>query len=641
MKILHVEDSAEDAELVHVMLTEEWRDCAIDVTSDLNEFAAYLAGKNYDLILSDYSLGSFTGLDALRMAQERSPATPFIFLSGTIGEDRAIEALQAGAKDYVIKDRMKRLVTAIHRALRDADGQRKREQAERHIRKQAEVLNKARDAIIITDLSGVVSSWNQGAERITGWVSQETLGRPLEDVLGSGGYDALQKAKAFLEKAGDWRGELRLEAKNGRPLVVELGITVIRNDSGEPESRLCIGTDITEKKALEEKFLRVQRLESIGMLASGIAHDLNNVLAPILLAAPMLRDHVSDPADASLITTLEKSVERGAGLVRQILSFARGVGGENQEIQVKHLLRETLSVIEETFPKNIRLKHSAEPSLWPIVGNPTQIHQVLLNLCVNARDAMPDGGTLILRAENCFLDAATAATLEGAQPGAWVVLHVEDTGTGISLQTLARIWEPFFTTKEAGKGTGLGLATVRGIVENLKGFIVLKTEPGRGTSFRVYLPAAAMSDSKTADSSALSFAIRGHGELILVVDDETQIREAAVATLTHYGYRVLLAKDGTEALALFAAKTDEIALIITDYNMPNLDGGALTKVVHQMNSRVKILAMSGNNDGRSLHGHSLGHAVMQKPFKGEALLLAVNKLLCPEEEPHPAYPEFA
>ncbi len=628
MKILHVEDSLEDAELVRVLLTDEWPECAIDVTANSLDLAARLSREKYDLILSDFSLGSFTGLDALRIAQEATPGTPFIFLSGTIGEDRAIEALQAGAKDYVIKDRMKRLITAIHRALRDSQNQRQREAAERRIRKQAELLNKAHDAIIVTDLKDVVTFWNHGAERLTGWTADETIGRNFEEILGMGVHDELEKGRIALRKADEWRGELRPENKSGKALVMELSVTVIRDDAGEPESRLCIGSDITAKKELEEKFLRVQRLESIGMLASGIAHDLNNVLAPIFLAAPMLRDHATDPVDISMITTLEKSAERGAGLVRQILSFAHGVSGENQQLQVKHLMRDTISVIKETFPKNIRLQHSVAANLWTITGNPTQIHQVLLNLCVNARDAMPDGGTLIFRAENCLLDEVAAQAIEGAQPGPWVVLHVEDTGIGIPPQTLARIWEPFFTTKGVGKGTGLGLSTVRGIVENYKGFVVLNTEPGRGTSFRVYLPAADVAEIDDSDSSTHPFAVRGNGELVLIVDDEVRIRETAAATLAHYGYRVLIAKDGTEALALFAARTNEIGVVITDFNMPNLDGAAVAKVVRQMNPKVKILAMSGmNSGGRSPQMQSFEGPFILKPFKAEALLLAVDKLL--------------
>jgi two-component system cell cycle sensor histidine kinase/response regulator CckA len=631
MRILHIEDSAADAELVRVMLTEEWPDCVIDVITNPLDLVARLDKETYDLILSDFSLGSFTGLDALKIVQERIPGTPFIFLSGTIGEDRAIEAVQAGAQDYVIKDRMKRLVTAIHRAIRDSQERRHREVAERRIREQADLLNKARDAIIVTDMDGLVTFWNQGAGRICGWTSADVMGRRLDDVLGTGVHADLEKARIALEQADEWRGELRLHDNKGKGLVLELSATLIRDGVGRPRSRLFMGTDVTAKKSLEEQFLRVQRLESIGMLASGIAHDLNNVLAPIFLAAPMLRERASDPGDIRMITTLEKSAERGAGLVRQILSFAHGVSGANQIVQVRHLMRDTTSVISETFPKNIRLEDSIGADLWPVMANPTQIHQVLMNLCVNARDAMPNGGKLRLRVENCMLDDLAAKEIDGARPGAWVVLHVEDTGSGIPPDVLAHIWEPFFTTKEVGKGTGLGLSTVRGIVENHKGFISLKTQPGQGSVFRIYLPAADVVDRGSDTGSVHPFAIRGNGELILIVDDEPQIRDVTAATLSHYGYRVLIAKDGADALALFATRTGEIAVVITDINMPNLDGATLVNVLRHLNPKVKILAMSGLASGTlDPKIQKLAGAVMLKPFRAEALLSAVNRLLHPE-----------
>src|SRR5580658_5331902 len=257
-----------------------------------------------------------------------------------------------------------------------------------------------------------------------------------------------------------------------------------------PQARMADGPDGAARKRLDQQYQRTQRLESIGMLASGIAHDLNNVLAPIILAAPVLREHATNPEDLRIITSLEKSAERGVELVRQILSFAHGAGSVQQIVQIKHLLQEALTVAGETFPKNIRVEDNFPGNLWPIMADPTQIHQVLLNLCVNARDAMQDGGTLWLSAENCLLDEVTARKIGGARPGAWVVLHVEDSGTGIPAEALSQIWEPFFTTKGEGKGTGLGLSTVRSIVENHNGFISLKTQPGRGTIFRVYLPAA-------------------------------------------------------------------------------------------------------------------------------------------------------
>jgi two-component system cell cycle sensor histidine kinase/response regulator CckA len=751
MKILHIEDNREDAELVRLLLAEEWPDCAINVVANREAFMSGLEAGDYDIVLSDFSLGSFTGLDALAIVRERLPATPFIFLSGTIGEDRAIEALQAGAQDYVLKDGMKRLISAIRRAQRESEERRKRRtaeqasarfamllestpdfvgmcafdgqifyinraglemaglpndhdagllrmvdlhpkeahelilregipaamrdgtwvgqtvlqsrdgrqipvsqiiiahkavegmhgylsiimhdltghhDAERRIREQADLLNRARDAIIVTDLGGNVTFWNQGAERISGWESDEVIGRSLDNVFGFVAHAEIEMAGKALEGADEWRGEFRLHSKQEKLLVLEMSATLIRDHAGKPTSRLFIGTDVTAKKSLEEQFLRVQRLDSIGMLASGIAHDLNNVLAPIFLAAPMLREHVSNPVDLSMIATLEKSAERGAGLVRQILSFAHGVSGDLQLLQVRHIIKETGSVMKQTFPKNIRIEESVAEGLWTIRGNATQVHQVLLNLCVNARDAMPAGGKLVLRAENCLLDDIAAKSIQGATSGAWVVLHVEDTGTGIPPEVAEHIWEPFYTTKDTGKGTGLGLSTVRGIVENHKGFVDLKTEPGHGTAFRVYLPAAEVGSNEGGSNSAHPFVARGNGELILIVDDEAQIREITAAILSQHGYRVIIAEDGTDAVALFAPRCEEIRIIITDLSMPNLDGASLANVARHLNPKIKILAMSGlasgglNNDMRQFAG-----AFLVKPFKAEVLLDTVNKLL--------------
>ena len=390
------------------------------------------------------------------------------------------------------------------------------------------------------------------------------------------------------------------------------------------------GADSVAKKRLDEQYLRTQRLESIGMLASGIAHDLNNVLAPIILAAPVLREHATNPDDLRMIMSLEKSAERGVELVRQILTFAHGAGGAQERVEVKDLLQEALAVTSETFPKNIRMEHSFPANLWPIMADPTQIHQVLLNLCVNARDAMPAGGTLSISAENCLLDEVSSRKIDGARPGAWIVLHVEDSGMGIPAETLTHIWEPFFTTKEAGKGTGLGLSTVKSIVENHNGFISLKTQAGRGTTFRVYLPVAEASGKKGGIEMVPAKGERGHGELVLVVDDEPQIRDITAAMLSRNGYRVLTASDGAEAVALFATRCGEINVLITDLVMPNIDGAALANIAQHLNPSVKILAMSGlSSAGRSGKMERYGGAFLFKPFKIQALLDAVNNLLHP------------
>ena len=410
-----------------------------------------------------------------------------------------------------------------------------------------------------------------------------------------------------------------------------MSATLTRSETDRPKARPEPVPEMAAKKRLDDQFLRAQRLESIGMLASGIAHDLNNVLAPIILAAPVLREHATNPDDLRIISSLEKSAERGVDLVRQILTFAQGVGGGHQLVEVKHLMQETTSVVGETFPKNIRVVDNVPADLWPIMADPTQIHQVLLNLCVNARDAMPSGGVLTIKAENCLLDERGAKKIDGAMAGAWLVLHVEDTGTGIPPEALGHIWEPFYTTKDADKGTGLGLSTVRGIVDHHRGFISLKTQPGRGTTFRVYLPAAEIPAKSGHLDPVRPCAVRGNGELILIVDDEAQIRDITAAILSRHGYRVLIAGDGSEAVALFASRSSEISVVVTDMSMPNLDGAVLANIVQHLNPLVKILAMSGlsSNGGESKMRQFTG-AFLFKPFKVEALLQAVNQLLHPE-----------
>ncbi len=412
---------------------------------------------------------------------------------------------------------------------------------------------------------------------------------------------------------------------------MDVSATLLLSDSDRPKVRADVAPDMSAKRRMDEQFLRAQRLESIGMLASGIAHDLNNVLAPIILAAPVLREHATNPDDLRIITSLEKSAERGVDLVRQILTFAQGVGGGHQLVEVRHLLQETLSVISETFPKNIRLVDDFSADLWPTMADPTQIEQVIMNLAVNARDAMPNGGVLSLKAENCMLDERAAKKIEGAMAGAWLVLHVEDTGTGIPPEALGHIWEPFYTTKDADKGTGLGLSTVRGIVEHHRGFISLKTQPGRGTTFRVYLPAAEIPAKTGHLDPVRPSSVRGNGELVLIVDDEAQIRDITAAILSRHGYRVLIAGDGSEAVSIFAARSSEISVVVTDMSMPNLDGSVLANIVQHLNPAVKILAMSGlsSGGGESKMQRFTG-AFLFKPFKVEALLQAVNKLLHPE-----------
>jgi len=387
---------------------------------------------------------------------------------------------------------------------------------------------------MIENLAKEITLWNRGAEEIFGWTAAEALGQSPEKLLGVDSHDALSALRVAVERDGYWNGEIQLKNREGRNLIVDSRTTFVRDEAGRPRARLSFFADITEKKLFEEKFLHAQRIESIGMLASGIAHDLNNVLAPIMFAAPLLRESLSTPRDLRILDTFKQCAERGTGLVKQILGFVHSTAGDTQPTQVKHIARDIINIIEETFPKSIELQQTIPSDLWPVLGNATQIHQVLLNLCVNARDAMPQGGTLRVTAANRRLNAAEADAIPGARPGAWLVLEVADTGTGIPPEVLERIWTPFFTTKGIGKGTGLGLSTIRGIVVNHHGFTELHTKVGRGTTFRVFLPAVESESPQTISASPFDMP-DGHGELILLVDDDTAIRDIGTAILEKHG----------------------------------------------------------------------------------------------------------
>lgn len=420
-------------------------------------------------------------------------------------------------------------------------------------------------------------------------------------------------------------GERHHCRKDGSVLIVEVYSHPL-NFADRP-TVLVIANDITEKKRLEEKFLRAQRLENLGLLAAGIAHDLNNVLSPVLMGATLLRLRATNPADVPILETLEKSATRGANLVRQILSFARGAG-ENALIQPKHLLRDIAELIEETFPKSIQFDAAIPKDLWTIHCSPTQFHQILLNLCINARDAMPHGGTLHLSASNRRFSLVTDSTPAGIQPGPYVVIEVGDTGSGIPPEIIERIWEPFFTTK-GEKGTGLGLSTVRGIVHDHGGTITVDSRIGHGSTFRIYLPAAdASAEPSTTPLHTPPLPV-GRGELVLVVDDETDIRNLVATVLTQHGYRVLLAANGTEALTLFTPRATEIPLVISDIRMPELDGPALAHALPRFNSAVKILFITGApsiQKGGSLPPHM---PLLTKPFSPTELLTQVDHLLHP------------
>src|SRR6266511_2770871 len=491
LRILHLEDDPADAELIRVKLKAMDIACAIERVETKADFLARLEQQCFDLIISDYTLPGFDGRSALKIARQKCPEVPFIFVSVTIGEEVAVDSLKQGATDYVLKDRLSRLVASVQRAMREAQERAERRQAEMKVREQAALLDQATDAIFVRDLEQRITYWNKGAERVYGWTEKEALGKRAAELLYKEDSPQRQEIwKAVLEK-GEWVGELRQVTRTGKEIIVESRRTLLRDGEGKPAAILNINRDITEKKQIEAQLLRAQRMENIGSLAGGIAHDLNNMLGPILVVGHLLRDKLPSPEDRKILDTATASAQRGADMVKQILTFARGVTGEPMVLQIKHLVGELVKLAQDTFPQSIIIRTEIAEGLRPILGDVTQLHQVLLNLCVNARDAMPDGGTLAIEAENIVLEKKRIPMQEQPLSGAYVVLSVSDSGGGIHPDLLDKIFEPFFTTKGTGGGTGLGLSTVRSIVRNHGGFFEVFSQVGSGSTFKIYLPVSA------------------------------------------------------------------------------------------------------------------------------------------------------
>ncbi len=424
--------------------------------------------------------------------------------------------------------------------------------------------------------------------------------------------------------------EKQLFRPDGSRVWVLVGYVLVGRNR---ETALGFILDLTERKQLQAQLLRTQRLESLGTLAGGVAHDLNNILAPILMAAEVLSLNRSRPSDEKMLATIKDSAQRGAAVVKQLLTFARGADGKKVTLQVGTFASEMVRIARETFPKSIVIKSSTAEGLWPIQADPTHLHQVLLNLFVNARDAMPEGGVLSLNVQNMRFSEADPAVPHNAKAGPYLLLEVSDSGTGIPPEIIDRIWDPFFTTKEVGHGTGLGLSTIMGIVKAHDGFVSVSSEPGIGATFKVFLPASPGAQTE-ADTFLLSEIPRGNGEWILVADDEETIRDVTRETLTHHGYQVETAANGTDALVAFIQAEGKFKLVLTDIMMPLMDGLALARAVRRIEPEVKILCSSGlEKDGRAAELRRMGVTqILPKPYPRETLLRAVHRELGPVTE---------
>ena len=506
-----------------------------------------------------------------------------------------------------------------------------RREAEKHLRLQGAALEAAANAIVITDRNGTIEWANPAFTTLSGWSLAEAAGKNPRDLVKSGEHDAAFYGQMWeIILAGKvWRGEIVNRRKDGAHRTEEMTITPVRNERGEIDHFIAIKQDITDQKAMETHFLQAQRIDAIGTLAGGIAHDLNNILTPILMVTSVLKKKVSDDADRELLAITESSAQRGAEIIRQLLTFSRGQNGERSAVQARHLINEMGRLMRETFPRDIDIRMKSPTDLWTVVADPTQLHQVLMNLCVNARDAMPTGGHLTITAANATFAEGEPTLPPDAKPGPYVTIFVSDTGHGIPPEIRHRIFDPFFTTKPIGKGTGLGLSTVLGIVRNHGGFIHLDSTSTAGTTFKIYLPAIPDGVEAVVSLPEIVASPSIDRKTIMLVDDERCVRDTMRVFLERQHYLVVTAGNGKDALAQYLRHGTSISLLVTDLMMPVMDGLTLIRTLRAIDPNLKIIPMSGLTEViQTEELHALGVSdLLIKPFEGSVLLSTITRLL--------------
>lgn len=759
--ILHLEDSPTDRELVQELFRTDGLVCQFQAVETRAAFEAAMEKGEFDVILSDYSLPGFDGMTALALAQQRRPQVPFIFISGVMGEERAIESLKNGATDYVLKQRIERLTPSVRRALRevvereqlretetrlrqseeqlrqitenvsdwilvfDAEGRctyanpaclaacdappggpcpdfwshldgdeaaRVREEftravrtgsmrrvefrlrtgathrsiesqinlacddkgartgvilvcrditerrlAEEQLRAQAAVLDKATDAIIVCGPEEEIIYWNKSAERLYGWSAAEARGRSLHTLLHPAPPPQLGEARHAVQQRGEWHGELRQSAKNGSAVVVQSRWTLFRDDAGRPQSLLVVNTDAQNLQVNEAQFLRTQQAASLATLADAMARELHAAIEPMLLSSQLLR--LRTRADSShWPESPDARPGRVADLMQQVEVLARPLRSERMEFAVNSIVEEAGRNLRQSVTPGIAITITAQEDLWAVAGDPESLRQAVMNLCVNAREAISEAGRIEIIAENLPLKETDPRLRNGGRPGLHVVITVADTGCGIPPHDLERIFTPFFTTKNQGQSVGVGLTAVQAIARAHGGFVTVDSEVQRGSRFRIYLPAISSSIAPDKAQPRRSFP-RGNGECILLVDDEAPFREITQVTLEKYGYRVITACDGSEGMALYTRHRQEIQLVLTDIVMPVMDGAALIRSLHKMGAPVRFLAVSGLVEREKVMVTTAAPGVhvefLAKPFSTEKLLTLVREVL---QRPLPVAP---
>ena len=610
-----------------------------------------------DLIILDVMMPGMNGYEVCDRLKtdSRLKEIPVIFISALEETDDKVKAFSTGGVDFLSKPfepqevlarvnthlKLRRLQLSLKQAYEQVEVRIKErtyelEEATRSLRaseiKYRELVESANSIILRLNQEGHVTFFNEYAQKFFGYTQEEILNQPalgtivpLTDFSGRDLRRMIMDICAHPELyASNQNENIR---RNGERVWIVWTNKPIYDAQGQLSEILCIGNDITEQKRLESQLLRAQRIESVGRLANGVAHDLNNVLTPIQMFLELLREKLADPEDIDALELIRNATQRGSQIVQQLLVFSRGTSGTRVELDLRHHIREISQIITQTFPKSIILESRQAPNLWTIYGDPTQIHQVLLNLSVNARDAMPDGGTLNIEAENITLDDHDAKVINAPKAGQYVLLNVSDTGAGISADIIEKIFEPFFTTKAIGQGTGLGLSTVLGIVKGHGGFIQVDSQVGSGSVFRVYWPA-----SKSVYTKSENFAskqmLNGCGACVLIADDEKAIRDTMRMFLKAKGFSVLTAQDGNEALRQLEVNSNDIRLVIVDLWMPTKDGYRLIQEIERYYPQIRVIATSGmaESEFKTSNLYSV-KAFLRKPWLPSELLESIDKVL--------------
>ncbi|MBI5524353.1 MAG: response regulator [Desulfarculus sp.] len=634
LRLLVAEDSEDD----YLLLLGELERAGLhplSVRVETAEAFRQALQKPWDLIVSDHHMPGFGGVQALGLRNQLAPDTPFIVVSGTIGEETAVEAMRLGASDYLMKNNLARLVPAIRRELAEAQQRSAGRQAEKEL-----ALSQERFRLVAQAASDVIYDWDALNDRA--WFSdslQARFGYQDKEVdkarqwwlerLHPEDRPALEKALAVSqqERRESWSWEYRLKRADGTWATVMDRGQLVYDPQGRPLRRVGALIDISEQRQLEEQFHQAQKMEVLGRLAAGVAHDFNNLLAVVTgYCSLLLEDLPVESKQRTFLEEMHHAGETGASLVRQLMAFSRKQTLKPVLLDLNSCIADVSKMLRQLIGQDVKLVNLLEDDLGQVRMDPSQLEQVLFNLAINARDAMPQGGSLTIQSQNVMLDGSVSASALGLAPGAYVKLTVSDTGFGMDQSTLQRIFEPFFTTKEAGKGTGLGLATVFGIVHQSGGAIGVESASGQGSKFEVYLPGAEETAQEEQAKEVTPESGRGQGA-ILVVDDTNTVRFMAKAILEARGYQVFEAGDGQEALRVCQEFSGVIRLVLTDYQMPVMGGEELVRRLYQEWPGLQVVMMSGEMEEgqRSAEAQSLPY--LGKPFSAQDLTSLVRQVL--------------